>query len=100
MNNKVELHENICTGLNVTYYKKNSDYGDSFAKLRDEMPNAILVRIYDKYRRLHSLLNGKQQLVNDESVEDTLSDLANYCIMELVERRLEKMQGEQNENIK
>ena len=30
---------------------------------------------------------GGRQRGNDESVEDTLLDLANYCIMELVERK-------------
>jgi hypothetical protein len=78
----------ICDGLNDIYTKKNHDYGDSFAKLRTELPNSILVRIYDKYSRLKTLLEGSEQKVKDESIEDTLMDLANYCIMELVERKI------------
>lgn len=85
---KVQLHGEICQILNDVYDRKNHDYGDSFAKLRNEIPNAILVRVYDKYSRLKTLLEGKEQLVKDESIDDTLMDLANYCIMELVERKI------------
>ena len=85
---KVKVHQELCKMLNTVYEKKNHDYGDSFAKLRSELPLAILVRIYDKYSRLKTLLQGKQQLVKDESIDDTLMDLANYCIMELVERKV------------
>ena len=81
------IHAEICKELNELYIKKNNDYGDSFAKLRNEIPDAILVRIYDKYSRLKTLKHGKVQLVNDESIRDSIIDLANYCIMELVEMR-------------
>ena len=85
---KGELHRRICQELNNTYNKKNADYGDSFMAVRDLYPDvAIMVRIYDKVNRLRTLLSGKQAEV-DESIEDTLMDLANYCIMELVERRV------------
>lgn len=87
--NKKEQHALICAKLNDTYAKKNHDYGDSFAQLRDRLPNAILVRLYDKYLRLETLLNGASAQVKDESINDTLMDMANYCIMELVERGLE-----------
>lgn len=83
--NKVQKHEQICEELNEIYEKKNADYGDSYSKLREEFPDSILIRIYDKYSRLKSLMNAEAQ-VKDESIEDTLKDLANYCIMELIER--------------
>jgi len=38
---------------------------------------------------LERLLGGNKALVTDESIEDTLLDLANYVIMEVVERRSE-----------
>lgn len=87
---KKQIHSDICQELNVIYAKKNHDYGDSFANLRDELPDAILVRIYDKYSRLKTLINGHERQVMDESIEDTLRDLANYCIMELVERKVSR----------
>lgn len=86
---KVKHHKEICEYLNSIYQVKNNDYGDSFTKVRKEVPNAILVRILDKTNRLVSLLNGTDQLVKDESINDTLMDLANYCIMELVERGID-----------
>lgn len=92
--NKTDIHQQICRELTEIYRQKNSAYGDSFAALRAEVPNAVLVRIFDKYSRLKNLLGGSndmeiKQFVKSESIEDTLKDLANYCIMELVERRLE-----------
>lgn len=88
------MHKEICDKLNETYEKKNNDYGDSFAKVRAIVPDAIMVRIYDKVSRLETLLKKEnKQLVNDESIEDTLIDLANYCIMEVIERNLEKNQN-------
>ena len=44
----------------------------------------------DKLERLKTLLGkGEQAQVVDESIYDTLIGMANYCIMEVVERRLE-----------
>lgn len=81
------IHWTICRDLHDTYKAKNADYGDSFAQVREKYPNAILIRLNDKLNRLETLMNGAEQHVNDESIEDTLLDLANYCIMELVERK-------------
>lgn len=88
--NKVEIHKSICDNLNHTYKAKNADYGDSFAKVRSEYPEAICIRLMDKLERLKMLVGGHVQQVKDESIEDTLLDLANYCIMETVERKVEK----------
>lgn len=81
------IHWTICRELHDTYKAKNADYGDSFAMVRNKYPNAILIRLNDKLNRLETLMNGAKRHVNDEAVDDTLLDLANYCIMELVERR-------------
>ena len=88
LNDKIIKHSEICEQLNYIYRKKNHDYGDSFGKLRNELPSAILVRVYDKYSRLKTLLQGADRQVTDESIDDTLMDLANYCIMELIERKM------------
>lgn len=87
---KGQRHLEICRELNEIYRKKNNDYGDSFALLRNEIPNAILVRVFDKYNRLKTLLSTKGRKVQEESVDDTLMDLANYAILELIERRGDK----------
>lgn len=73
---------------------KNSDYsGDSpdpFANFSSVEERRIcsteagfLTRINDKFSRIISLTNSKGPKVKDESVEDTLLDLANYSILML-----------------
>lgn len=89
MLNKIDMHKQICNKLNEIYIKKNSDYGDSFAKVRNELGDwVILVRLMDKMERLINLLGQRKEAKTDESIEDTLIDLANYCIMEIIERKL------------
>ena len=51
----------------------------------------VCIRLADKYNRLTSLCGGKKQKVFDESINDTLMDVANYAIMAIIElRRNEK----------
>ena len=71
------------------YVSKNHDYGDSYANIRKEYPTSILVRIADKVSRLKTLIGGAEAKVQNESIDDTLLDLANYCILELVERNID-----------
>ena len=89
---KLKIHEDLCNEIHELYAKKNSDYGDSFAKVREEIPNAILVRLNDKLNRLKSLMaDPEKHQVNNESIDDTLMDLANYALLELIERRAEQI---------
>ena len=94
--NKVDMHFDICTGLNKIYEQKNHDYGDSFHDTFVEEGLAMArIRLSDKLNRFKKLsrLTGEDgQLVKDESIEDTLLDLANYAIMTVMELRLEKME--------
>lgn len=83
---KIDIHKNLCDLMHTTYKNKNSDYGDSFARVRAKYPTAILIRLHDKLNRLETLMTGTTQKVSDESIDDTLLDLANYCLLELVER--------------
>ena len=66
------------------YAKKNHDYGNSFVQGCDTIgaPYA-LSRIYDKTNRLINLSTSVTE-VKDESIEDTLRDLACYSLMYLV----------------
>lgn len=84
---KVDVHKNICNKLNQIYQKKNEDYGDSFSKSMAEYGMTMpCIRLEDKLNRLKSLTIGnKARQVNDESIEDTLLDLANYAIMTVME---------------
>lgn len=86
---KTELHASICAELTALYERKNHDYGDSFGKSFKEYGMAMpCIRLEDKLNRLKALTRTGTQQVNDESVDDTLMDLANYAIMTLVERKV------------
>lgn len=89
MNTKAKAHKEICEYLNNLYERKNHDYGDSFHQTFVEEGMAMArIRLGDKFSRFKTLtLNGSQQ-VQDESVRDTLLDLANYAIMTVMEMDL------------
>lgn len=79
---RVKRHKEIVEELNRVYEQKNTDYGDSFAEsVREFGIVAALTRISDKYNRFKRLALGNRNLVGDESIRDTLLDMANYCIM-------------------
>ena len=83
---KVQLHKEICTEINELYAKKNHDYGDSFHQTFIEEGMAMArIRLGDKFNRFKTLSRGNEQKVNDESIRDTLIDLANYAIMTVLE---------------
>lgn len=86
-NQNVIKHEEICKQLTETFEKKNHDYGNSFSKSYEELGIiSAITRISDKYNRLVSLgVKNKEAKVNDEALEDTLLDMANYCIMTYME---------------
>lgn len=86
---RIELHKQICDTLHDTYLRKNANYGNSFVNTRSEVKNAIIVRLMDKMERLKTLFKGDEDLVG-ESIDDTLLDLANYAILELIEREIDK----------
>ena len=53
-----------------------------------EYPELVIItRLSDKFYRLKTLLEGAEQQVKSESIDDTLLDLANYCLMEILERQ-------------
>lgn len=86
MENKVAKHMEICKGLNALYERKNHDYGDSFhATFMEEGLAMARIRLGDKFSRFKTLSRQGDQMVNDESIRDTLLDLANYAIMTVLE---------------
>ena len=83
---KTEKHKLICEKLNKLYEAKNADYGDSFGKSYMEYGLTMsCIRLEDKLNRLKSLNFSRTIKVKNESIEDTLMDLANYAIMTLIE---------------
>lgn len=93
-------YNKVHTEIKDTFVAKNHDYGNSFEKSLDSFGLiAGIVRIGDKYERLVKLTSlqskpttpkpsfavakeeeGTAARVN-ESLADTLKDMANYCIM-------------------
>lgn len=88
---KLEEHERICNYLHDMYYKKNTDYGDSVGETFKKYGlTSFLVRLEDKLNRARTL-NKQDALVDDEKIEDTLLDMANYAILAVIELRNQKM---------
>lgn len=88
--NKTKKHKLICEKLNALYEAKNADYGDSFGKSYKEYGLTMpCIRLEDKLNRLKSLNFSRTIKVKNESIEDTLMDLANYAIMTLIELECE-----------
>lgn len=84
---KVQRHEKEAKYLTTLYEKKNNDYGDSFGRSFQEYGMIMpCIRLEDKLNRLKSLtVHNKKPLVEDESIRDTLVDIANYAIMTIIE---------------
>ena len=85
---RIQRHKDICKELNDVYAKKNHDYGNSFGDTFDKLGIiSAVTRISDKYNRLVSLCakSEEERKVKDESITDTLLDMANYCIMTVIE---------------
>lgn len=85
---KTQRHKELMEEMHRTYVDKNQDYGNSFSKAYEEFGSiAGLVQIGHKYNRLKNIITGdKLDLkVEDESLSDTLLDLANYSILLLME---------------
>lgn len=94
-NPKVLRHGEICKEINELYAKKNHDYGDSFHQTFVEEGMAMArIRLGDKFNRFKTLSRNGEQQVNDESIRDTLIDLANYAIMTVLEMEVAEHDAE------
>lgn len=70
--------------LAQTLLDKNKAYGDSFTKSVDTYGLSVIgVRLSDKYNRIEHLITHHELKENDESLEDTLLDMAGYSILAL-----------------
>ena len=86
---------NVITNEMLDLYEiKNKNYGDSFSKQFQEYGlTSVCIRLEDKLNRLKSLnkqiLEAKNGIadinVDDESIKDTLIDLANYSVLAIME---------------
>lgn len=83
---KADKHMAICEKLNEIYKQKSAAYGDSFSETFGKLGIVSAVtRITDKHNRIVNLVGHKDVDMGDESIRDTLLDMANYCIMTVME---------------
>lgn len=76
----------ITDDMIALYERKNHDYGNSFSETYSKLGVvSATTRMLDKMNRIVSLVTKEQQKVNDESLRDTLIDLANYAVMTIIE---------------
>lgn len=96
----VTAHRRIVDEMHQICKNKNADYAgqggaaDAFANLSMieqlshgaiKTETGLITRMSDKFSRLISLITtGNEAKVKSESVEDTLLDLANYCILTVI----------------
>lgn len=81
----VDVFSGILCEMRETYEKKNADYGNSFSETIDEFGFIPAVaRINDKVKRIKNIVKGQKMNVN-ESFRDTLLDIANYCVLTIME---------------
>lgn len=82
--NNVQTFKEITKKMAETYANKNEDYGDSFTETAKEFGSvAFVIRLSDKLSRVKQLIANDRK-VDDEKIEDTLLDLANYAVMAMV----------------
>ena len=79
---RVEQMKKIQAEALELFIRKNTDYGDAFAKYGVV---GVLVRMEDKIKRFVSVSKSGVNLVGDtEKLRDTLIDLHNYAAMALM----------------
>ena len=85
--NNIELHKEMLDSMHNLYITKNHDYGNSVHDTYKKYGlTSFLVRIEDKLNRARTLSKNDAK-VNDEKIEDTLMDMANYAILAVMELR-------------
>lgn len=88
----LKFHEEFTDMMKAVTVAKNSDYtgstDDPFANFKNvevlgicSTSQGFATRMMDKISRIASFIKKGTLEVKDESVKDTLMDLANYCIL-------------------
>lgn len=84
VDNNVEAFVSIVKEMTELYAKKNHDYGNSFDEGCDRIGIGYpLGRLLDKMNRLIACMGKEDEMQINESIEDTLKDLACYSVMTL-----------------
>tara|TARA_Y100000780_G_C13694565_1_gene420953 strand:- start:8774 stop:9040 length:267 start_codon:yes stop_codon:yes gene_type:complete len=81
MTDRIKQYSTVQKEALELFTKKNADYGDAFATYGIV---GVLVRMGDKISRLSSITKNGINLVDNESIRDTLIDLHNYSAMAIM----------------
>ncbi|AEB08422.1 DUF1599 domain-containing protein [Desulfobacca acetoxidans] len=83
--------EMVLKQMQAVHEAKNADYGNSFELAADllgrPVVEVLLSRMIDKVSRAANLVRSGQAAVADESLADTLLDLANYSVLAMLALR-------------
>lgn len=91
---KIEAHKELLDGLHNLYITKNRDYGDSVHDTYEKYGLvSFLVRLEDKLNRARTL-SKQAAVVQDEKIEDTLLDMANYAVLAVLELKGDRTNNE------
>ena len=84
---KLARHKELCDMMHDLYCRKNADYGDAFHRVfKEEGVASCRIRLSDKLYRFRKLTqDAETQKVKEESITDTLIDLANYALLSILE---------------
>lgn len=86
--------EKVLDEMADIHVKKDHDYGNSFDELYDDFGNLYAyMHLKEKMNRIKTLRKSRQQ-VKQESLRDSLLDLASYSVMWIVKLDNEKKDGE------
>lgn len=75
--------------MNELFEKKNHDYGNSFFQEENTYQDSFS-NIKRKFARLKNFYETDKKPLINETVEDTLKDLAIYCTMEIIRLKNDK----------
>ena len=97
-NLRVQQMQAVHTEALELFKRKNADYGDAFAKYGT---TGVIMRMGDKLQRFVSVTKTGINLIESETLRDTLIDLHNYAAMAIIsidENNNKTLQTNNNQN--
>jgi hypothetical protein len=83
--------DKLCDNLKEVHAAKNADYGNSWVKhLMKYGLRPFTMRASEKINRIDSIIDNGKAYVKDESIIDTLIDIAAYALMTAAELQDDK----------
>lgn len=87
----LDFHANLCDDARALMKRKNNDYATADRPFKNfelceylglaKTDIGMAVRLADKLQRLSQMIAGKEMLVKDEGLRDTLLDIVNYTVL-------------------